>query len=274
MRTGFPGSKRFKPLALMVSGVFVLGLGSGRDLVAAEAVPGTEAVQGDTQREVATGEHRLLIAATPGELLATHLQANGQRLFVTLSASADLDQWRSKAEQLLSQPSIFHKAYVQTIGERNHLVVEFMRPVDLIDETVALNGDNRLSWELLLRERPVDASLRLLDQIKAEKRGNLFDLSFAGHTEMVVEVSLAEQGQKLVVELPGVPTDSVQLPTMPEFLGEPEVTSRSRGGSVLTFTPRLPVDLLDAQIGSDAEKEVYKLMTSNHFDTYQPSSLI
>lgn len=239
----------------MISGVCVLGLASGRDLLAAEAVSATETVQGDTQNEVATGEHRLLITAQPGELLSTHLQANGQRLFVTLSASADLEQWRSKAEQLLSQPSIFHKAYVQTIGERNHLVVEFLRPVDLIDETVALNGDSRLSWELLLRERPVDASIRLLDQVKVEKRGNLFDLSFAGHAEMVVEVSLAEQGQKLIVELPGVPAGAVKLPTMPEFLGVPEVTSLSRGGSVLTFTPSLPVDLLDAQIGSDPEKE-------------------
>ncbi|MBV1786441.1 TolC family outer membrane protein [Marinobacterium sp. D7] len=255
MATGFPGRKNFKPLALVVSGVFVLGLAGGRELLAAEVVPATGTVQNNAQNEMATDEHRLLITAQPGELRATHLQANGQRLFVTLSASADLEQWRNKADQLLARPSIFHKAYVQIIGERNHLVVEFIRPVDLIDETVALNGDNRLSWELLLRERPVDASIRLLDEVKVEKRGNLFDLSFAGHSEMVVEVSLAEQGQKLVVELPGVPTGEVKLPEMPEFLGVPEVTPLSRGGSMLTFTPSRPVDLLDAQIGSVPENE-------------------
>lgn len=246
---------KFKPLALMVGGAFVLGLASEHDLLAAEVAPAVETVQGDAQSESMTGEHRLLITAQPGELLSTHLQANGQRLFVTLSASADLEQWRNKAEKLLSQPSIFHKAYVQTIGERNHLVIEFMRPVNMIDETVALNGDNRLSWELLLRERPIDSSIRLLDQVKVEKRGNLFDLSFIGHSEMVVEVSLAEQSQQLIVELPGVPADAVNLPVMPEFLGTPEITSRPGGGSVLTFIPSLPVDLLDAQIGADPEQE-------------------
>ena len=256
MTLGSPKKSKLKPLALMVGGAFVLGLATEQELIAAEPMTQpAQAVQDGTQNLAATGEHRLLITAQPGELLSTHLQANGQRLFVTLSASADLDQWREKASQLQAQPSIFHKAYVQTVGERNHLVVEFMRPVNLVDETVTLNGDNYLSWELLLRERPIDSSIRLLDQVKVEKRGNLFDLSFIGHSEMVVEVALAEQSQQLIVELPGVQADAIQLPVMPEFLGTPEITSRQGGGSVLTFTPTLPVDLLDAQIGSNPEQE-------------------
>lgn len=247
---------KLKPLALMAGGFFLFGMAAERELLAAEqASPATATVQGETERSIVSGEHRLLITAQPGELLSTHIQANGQRLFITLSPKADLDLWRRKAAKLQQQPSIFHKAYIQTVADRNHLVVEFMRPVNLVDETVTLNGDSNLSWELLLRERPIDSSIRLLDEAKVEKRGNLFDLSFIGHTEMVVEVSLADQGQKLIVELPGVSSDTLKLPLMPEFLGAPEVSTRSGGGSVLTFTPGLPVDLLDAQIGSNPEQD-------------------
>ncbi|OIN06538.1 hypothetical protein BFR47_04020 [Oceanisphaera psychrotolerans] len=247
---------------MMISGVFVFGLTAEHNLQAAEVGVSRQSVEDVSPQEVATGEHRLLITARPGELQSTHVQANGLRLFVTLSATADLEQWRAKARALLAQPSIFHKAYVQTIGERNHLVVEFMRPVDLIDETVALNGDSRLSWELLLRERPVDSSLQLLEQIKVEQRGNLYDLSFSGHSELIVEVSLVDQSRKLVVELPGVAKNAVKLPAMPEFLGTPQVESRAGGGSVLIFTPAMPIDLLDAQIGSDdaAAKSVIHLI--------------
>lgn len=256
MTTGCRKRSSLKPLALMVGGAFVFGLAAERELLAAEPVPAAAAtVQGEADRALVTGEHRLLITAKPGDLLSTHLQANGQRLFVTLSASADLEQWRNKAEKLQQQPSIFHKAYVQTVGDRNHLVVEFMRPVNLVDETVTLNGDSNLSWELLLRERPIDSSIRLLEQVKVEKRGNLYDLSFVGHTEMVVEVSLADQSRQLLVELPGVPADQVKLPVMPDFMGTPEVADRSGGGSVLIFRPSMPVDLLDAQIGSNPEQE-------------------
>jgi len=256
MTTGCHKRSSLKPLALMVGGAFVLGLAAERELLAAEPAPAAAAtVQGEADRALVTGEHRLLITAKPGDLLSTHLQANGQRLFITLSASADLEQWRNKAEKLQQQPSIFHKAYVQTVGDRNHLVVEFMRPVNLVDETVTLNGDSNLSWELLLRERPIDSSIRLLEQVKVEKRGNLYDLSFVGHTEMVVEVSLADQSRQLLVELPGVPSDQVKLPVMPDFMGTPEVADRSGGGSVLIFRPSMPVDLLDAQIGSNPEQE-------------------
>lgn len=245
-----------KPLAVVISGFLVLGMGTSHDLLAAK--PETEAGLNEhhvDQAQLASDEHRLLIAAAPGELLSTHLQANGQRLFVTLSNQADLEQWRLRARQLTAQPSIFHQAYVQTLGERNHLVVEFMRPVDLVDETVALNGDSRLSWELVLKERPLDTSVQLLRSVQVETRGSLYDLSFVGHPEMVVEVALGETGEQLVIELPGVSPGTLKLPDMPDFLGQPEVSSRRGGGSSLVFTPELPVDLLDAQIGSDPEQE-------------------
>lgn len=246
---------KLKPLVLITGCVLVLGLASQRELLAAPLTPTQSASQQAVPEQQDSGEHRLLITAQTGEILSTHLQANGQRLFISLAPNADFKQWREKAKKLQAQLSIFHTVYVQALGERNSLVVEFLRPVTLMDETVTLNGDSHLSWELLLREKPVDSGLRLLEQIRVEKKGNLFDLSFVGHAEMVVEVSMAENNKQLIVELPGVVAKDVVLPLMPEFLGQPKVTARRGGGSTITFTPTRAVDLLDAQIGSDSQQK-------------------
>lgn len=247
--------EKIKPLALIVGGFCILGLASSHKLLAAEAAQLSQVEQVDSQHQQTSSEHRLLITARPGELLATHLQANGQRLFLSLAQSADLAQWRKKAEQLTAQPSIFHDAYVQTLNERSYLVVEFKRPVNLLDETVALNGDNNVSWELLLHERPLSPSIQLLSEIKVVQKHNYYDLSFSGHSEMVVEVSVTPSGEQLVIGLPGVAANEIDLPEMPLFLGMPEVSEHSQGGSVLKFTLLKPIGLLDAQIGSDESKE-------------------
>lgn len=218
-----------------------------------------EPVTTDSSTSVQQDFHRLMLSARAGEMAGAYLQENGQRLFITLTERADLNEWRQTGERLVQQNSLYHSASLQTLGERSHLIIDLARPVYLVDETLSLSVVGLVNWEMVFANRDERAvSATLLDSIKAESRGGLIELTFIGHHDLITEVAFEQNPDRLVIELPGVdPRHYLRQANlqMPALLGMPEVQGTPNGYSRMVFNTQVPLDLVDAHTSIDPDTQ-------------------
>ncbi|QEW06796.1 TolC family outer membrane protein [Nitrincola iocasae] len=215
----------------------------------------TEPLPSDQQVSIQEDYHRLTLSARAGEMAGAYLQENGQRLFITLTDGANLEEWRLTGERLVQQYSLYHASSLQTLGERSYLIIDLARPVYLVDETLSLSVVGLVNWEMVFANLDdTIVSAELLDSIHAESRGGLIELTFTGHHDLITELMFEQDPDQLVIELPGVdPRHYLRQANlqMPALLGLPEVQGTPNGHSRLVFTTQGPMDLVDAHTSID-----------------------
>ena len=198
---------------------------------------------------------RLSIESRPGEMARTYLQDNGQRLFILLTDYADIAQWREKASVIQQSNSLFQSATIQVLDGRAHLIVDFARPVYLVDETLAMSVPGVVSWEMVFSHRiQAISSAELIDSVEAFSRAGLVELVLTGHHDLLAEIAFEKESHSFSIELPGADVRRLlneKNLVMPAILGFPAINLTPSGGTLLSFSPITGFDLVDAHTSID-----------------------
>ena len=211
---------------------------------------------------------RLMLETSVGVFVDAGLTARGESMELRLKGVS-----RQELDLLLEKFSA-RQTVIKSVrvlpaeGDFVRVLLEFSKPVHVLDETVVVLSGEQSRWEIVLstgepKLPTVDAPA--LSQVRADKREGRLDISLLGSTGLVAEAAFLDRPHRLVVDLPGVPLAQAKL-AAEKFHGEAGLIRSLRaiaptpGQTRLVFELTEPADLVDTQ-GVLLEKQGQVLMS-------------
>ncbi|MEI6732757.1 MAG: TolC family outer membrane protein [Comamonadaceae bacterium] len=211
---------------------------------------------------------RLMLETSVGVFVDAGLNARGESMELRLKGVSQQER-DLLLEKFSARPAVVKSVRVLPAeGDFVRVLLEFAKPVHVLDETVVVLSGDQSRWEIVLstgepRLPAVDAPA--LTQVRADKREGRLDIALLGSTGLVAEAAFLDKPHRLVVDLPGVPLAQAKL-AAEKFHGEAGLIRSLRaiaptpGQTRLVFELTEPADLVDTQ-GVLLEKQGQVLMS-------------
>ena len=208
---------------------------------------------------------RLKLELPAGMLVDAVLTSRGTLLELRLKGAdrAALSERFEKAAA--DHPLVKSARVIAGDGDLTRVVIEFSRPLAVIDETLVALPDKMSRWETVLS--PADATTPptvgapTLTQISAARNHGRLDIVLSGSVGLVAEAALLDGPPRLVVDLPGVSLEQARS-AADRFHVEAGLIRSLRalteaGQTRLHFELTEPADLIDTQgAARDGEGQV------------------
>ena len=176
-----------------------------------------------------------------------------------------LSQWRSQRRDRLTRPSrisvVLSDMHVDVLGE-GHARVRASQSYEanhfssVTHKEFYLRRDGE-RW-LITSERAARDLGDDSERLEAKMRGPLLELTLMSRHDMVADVSLAHEPDRLFVELRGVDPGAMLSnlsPAWPELMKRPSVESLPGGRQRLVFEAKGPIELVEAYSSFDTATE-------------------
>jgi outer membrane protein len=211
---------------------------------------------------------RLLLETSVGVFVDAGLSGRGQSLELRLK-SVNKQDIEPLLEKIAGRHSLIISARVlPSQGDVVRVLLDFAKPVHVLDETIVALDGGKSRWEIVLAAgEPVLPAVDkpALSQVRATMRDGHLDIALLGSTGLVAEATFLEKPYRLAVDLPGVPLEQAKL-AAEKFHSEAGLIRTVRavaprpGQTRLLFELTEPADLVDTQ-GLMVEKQGQVLMS-------------
>jgi len=208
-------------------------------------------VRGD--RDVA----RLTLELPLGMFIDASLTGRGDSLELRLKG-ADRQDLLTRLDQLIlaKQPLVKSARLLPGEGDDLRVLIEFQRPVQVLDEVIVALPQGVSRWEIVLgsapAQSPAAAAPPTLNQIRLARREGRYDITLTGSTGLTAEASFPEGTSALAVDLPGVSPEQARAAAS-QFYAEAGLVRSVQPVISAGKAPRLlfelsePADLIDTQ---------------------------
>lgn len=161
------------------------------------------------EMKASDGVVRFSLEAPAGMLLDAGTTGRGESLELRLK-EAERDDILRHIGQLKQNPLFKGARILPSEAGEVRLLLEFSQPVSVIDETIVALPGKVSRWEVVVgagKQAVAKAPAPALARVEAEKRDGRIDVTLSGNLGLVAEASFLDSPPRLVVDLPGVPTD-------------------------------------------------------------------
>jgi len=199
---------------------------------------------------------RLLLELPAGTFIDAQVTGPGDVLELRLKG---ID--RRELSERVAQFAGRHPLYKSTRvlpgeGDITRVMIEFTRPLAVIDETIVALPDMMSRWEIVLGPAELAAPPggmppAAIEQIGATRSHGRLDVVLSGSAGLVAEASFLDNPPRLVVDLPGVPLEQARLAAEKSHFEAGLIrgvrAGAEKGQARLEFELAEPADLIDTQ---------------------------
>ena len=198
---------------------------------------------------------RLSMEAPLGMLIDAGVSGRGEAILLRLKGAekADVEAHIAKFQK---NPLFKSARILPGEGDEVRLLLEFSRPISILDETILALPGQISRWEAVVGEAgAAKASVVVapeIGQIDAARRNGRVDVTLTGSLGLVAEASFQDAPPRLVVNLPGVPLQQA-VAAAGKFYGEAGLIKSVRAFAgkhnvtTLEFDLTETADLIDTQ---------------------------
>ena len=152
---------------------------------------------------------RLTLELPAGMFVGAQLSGRGDVLELRITGMARPELTDQIAKFALVHPLYKGLRILPGEGGVTRVLVEFLRQLSVIEETVVALPGQISRWEIVLVPADLSSAVPLpppaIEQIGATRRNGRLDIVLSGSAGLVAEASFADAPPRLIVDLPGVP---------------------------------------------------------------------